>query len=77
MFYDFTGKPSLFFKTNKMKATLELAERKRKAVQESLQVIEQANKKIQEIADTYDVKIESIHRVMNIKNYKSDVQNNG
>jgi vacuolar-type H+-ATPase subunit I/STV1 len=60
-----------------MKATLELAERKRKAVQESLQVIEQANKKIQEIADTYDVKIESIHRVMNIKNYKSDVQNNG
>jgi septation ring formation regulator EzrA len=68
---------NLIFKTNNMKATLELAERKRKAVQESLQVIEQANKKIQEIADTYDVKIESVHRVMNIKNYKSDVQNNG
>ena len=50
-----------------MKASKEVAERKRKAVQESLQVIEQANKKIQEIADTYDVKIESVRRVMSVK----------
>jgi hypothetical protein len=50
-----------------MKATLELAERKRKAVQESLQVIEQANQEIIGISQKYDVKIESVRRVMSVK----------